>query len=73
MTRGKDLQEGPWGAARVGMGSGSDVSGTDTWSSARRVGAHSGSLPPTRTAPNAGPQPGTRDAGSGGSSERRWA
>lgn len=48
------------------LGCDSDVSQTDTWSSARRVRADSGSPRPQRTARNAGPPPRGRDAGAGG-------
>lgn len=52
--------------AGVRLGCDSDVSQTDTWSSARRVRADSGSLRPRGTAWDAGPPPRARDAGAGG-------
>lgn len=66
MTRGEDRQAGPlaggWGWTQ---GPGSDVSRTDTWSSARGAGADSGSRPAGEDRPKRRP-PARRDGMQGG-------
>lgn len=66
MTRGEAGQAGPpgggWGWTQ---GPGSDVSGTDTWSSARGVGADSDSLPAEEDRPKRRP-PAQGDGEQGG-------
>lgn len=68
VTRGDSGQAGaPGGGWGWTQGPGSDVSGTDTWSSARGVGADSGSLPAEEDRPKRRP-PGQGAGEQGGES-----